>query len=294
MSKSKTLYSNNARSTLFSNITAIDTTIPVTSAASFPVIGPVGEHFFITLDNLVNVEIIKVNSVVGNSFVGCERGQEGTIARVFAATTSVENRLTAWSITRLARLTDRLADYVSIETLPNPANFAGNSALCESVDAAGTPITALINGTKWKLENYPDLIKVGAVGAGSTATTMNLTGAETFLLHQPQKTFVVQFVSGPNTGRCRFINTVNVGGIVWVTPLPNALGSGDSYEIYRCISAWKMPTGNGHDRIFFENDNIMWSNYSVPTGKNALSAGPVSINPIAVVSIPVGSVWTIV
>ena len=52
--------------------------------------------------------------------------------------------------------------------------------------------------------------------------------------------------------------------------------------------------GGGNDKIFFENDQVVTSNYTITTGKNAMSAGNITINDGVVVTAPTNSVWTIV
>jgi hypothetical protein len=52
--------------------------------------------------------------------------------------------------------------------------------------------------------------------------------------------------------------------------------------------------GGGTDDIFFENGQTVTTNYTITTSKNALTAGPVSINSGITVTIPSGSVWTVV
>ena len=53
-------------------------------------------------------------------------------------------------------------------------------------------------------------------------------------------------------------------------------------------------SGAGGDQIFFENDQTVTANYTIPTGKNAGTFGPVSINSGIAVTVPTGSVWTVV
>lgn len=53
-------------------------------------------------------------------------------------------------------------------------------------------------------------------------------------------------------------------------------------------------SGTGGDQIFFENDQTVTGSYTIPTGKNAGTFGPVSINSGVVVTVPSGSVWTVV
>jgi hypothetical protein len=63
-------------------------------------------------------------------------------------------------------------------------------------------------------------------------------------------------------------------------------------------SAW-APVGQGAvggeaDKVFYENDKNVTVDYTITTGKNAMTAGPVTINTGISVTIPTGSVWTVV
>lgn len=53
-------------------------------------------------------------------------------------------------------------------------------------------------------------------------------------------------------------------------------------------------TGAGGDAIFWENDQNVTTNYTISTNKNAMSAGPITVNAGVTVTIPAGSVWTVV
>jgi hypothetical protein len=55
-----------------------------------------------------------------------------------------------------------------------------------------------------------------------------------------------------------------------------------------------QPVGGGTNRVFFENDIVMTDNYTITSGKNAMSAGPITVNSGVVLTIPAGSVYTIV
>jgi hypothetical protein len=293
MTKSTTLYSNNARSTLSSAIVSGDTTIPVVSSVGFPSPSVTGDHFYVTIDDGTNIEIVQVTGVSGNSFTGCVRGQNGTSAQNFNSTSAVENRLTQGNITGLARLVDRLATTTSLETLESPANTDGNSVLCTSGDAIGIPIIGVINGTTWKFWNYPDKIGIGTVGSSSTTTSLINTGIGNRLVDPGSKAYIIQFTSGVHIGRCRFL-TISTNTISWATALPSGLGSSDTYELYHCISSWKSATGNNSDKVFFENDANLWYDYTIPVGRNAMSAGPVSVASGVTVVVPSGSAWSIV
>lgn len=53
-------------------------------------------------------------------------------------------------------------------------------------------------------------------------------------------------------------------------------------------------SGGGSDQVFYENGQTVTTNYSITSGKNAMSAGPITVNSGVTVTIPTGSVWTIV
>lgn len=53
-------------------------------------------------------------------------------------------------------------------------------------------------------------------------------------------------------------------------------------------------TGGGSNQIFFENDQVVSSDYTVGAGKNAGSFGTITINSGITVTIPSGSTWSIV
>ena len=52
--------------------------------------------------------------------------------------------------------------------------------------------------------------------------------------------------------------------------------------------------GASTNQVFFENDTTVGVGYSITSGKNAMSAGPISINAGIAVTVPSGSSWTIV
>lgn len=53
-------------------------------------------------------------------------------------------------------------------------------------------------------------------------------------------------------------------------------------------------TGGGSNQIFWENDQTVSANYTITAGKNAMTAGPVTINAGITVTVNSGQTWTIV
>ena len=52
--------------------------------------------------------------------------------------------------------------------------------------------------------------------------------------------------------------------------------------------------GGGSDKVFWENDQTVTTSYTITSGKNAVTAGPISINSGVTVTVPSGSVWVVV
>jgi hypothetical protein len=53
-------------------------------------------------------------------------------------------------------------------------------------------------------------------------------------------------------------------------------------------------TGGGTDQVFVLNDYVVTTSYTIPTGKNASSAGPITIDTGVTVTVPTDSNWVIV
>jgi hypothetical protein len=52
--------------------------------------------------------------------------------------------------------------------------------------------------------------------------------------------------------------------------------------------------GGGSDLVFYQNDQAVTTDYIIPSNQNAMSAGPITINAGATVTINTPTVWTIV
>lgn len=53
-------------------------------------------------------------------------------------------------------------------------------------------------------------------------------------------------------------------------------------------------TGGTNNAVFYENDQTVTANYTITSSRNAMSAGPITINTGVTVTIPTGSTWVIV
>jgi hypothetical protein len=82
-----------------------------------------------------------------------------------------------------------------------------------------------------------------------------------------------------NTGMVRFNTDLNqyegYNGTAWTS-----IGGG--------------ATGGGADTVFFENSQTVTTNYTLSTNKNAVTAGPVTIDSGVTVTVPAGASWVVV
>ena len=113
--------------------------------------------------------------------------------------------------------------------------------------------------------------------AGATFTGDVILGTTT-ALELPDGT-TGQRPGSPVAGMIRFNTTVTqfegYNGTAW-----SAVGGG--------------ATGGGPDTVFFENGQTVTTNYTLTTNKNAVTAGPVTVNSGVTVTIPSGSSWVVV
>jgi hypothetical protein len=59
-------------------------------------------------------------------------------------------------------------------------------------------------------------------------------------------------------------------------------------------SGGKAPVGGNTFGVFYENDQVMVTDYTITTDRNAMSAGPITVNPGVTLTVPSGSTYTIV
>lgn len=115
-----TVASDNAETTLSAGISSSDTSINVTSAASFTV------PCLIVIDG----EIIQVAAKSTNTFTGCTRGFDGTIAATHTDTTSVFGYILAYHHNQMAAEMKSVssyifnADFTGFKTSENLLNYS--------------------------------------------------------------------------------------------------------------------------------------------------------------------------
>ena len=88
------------------------------------------------------------------------------------------------------------------------------------------------------------------------------------------------------------LTTTNTGAVV--TGILTATSfKGDGSQLSN-LPASAPVGGSSSNKVFFENDKVVSVNYQITSTKNAMTAGPVSVNAGIAVTVPSGCSWTIV
>ncbi len=56
----------------------------------------------------------------------------------------------------------------------------------------------------------------------------------------------------------------------------------------------KGPTGGGTDAAFYENDQLVTTNYTIPSNKNAMSTGPITVNSGVTITVSSGARYVVI
>ena len=85
----------------------------------------------------------------------------------------------------------------------------------------------------------------------------------------------------------------NAAGVVVTGILTATSFKGDGSQLSN-LPASAPVGGSSSNKVFFENDKVISVNYQITSTKNAMTAGPVSVNAGIAVTVPSGCSWTIV
>ena len=156
----------------------------------------------------------------------------------------------------------------------------GTLQLTDSVSSTSTTTAATPANVKtaYDLANTANTTANAALPKAGGTISGNVDNTSTGYFDLPSGT-TAQRPGTPNSGMIRF-NTDLVQfeghtGSAW-----SAVGGG--------------ATGGGADRWAVEHDNTITQSYTISTGKNVISAGPITIQSGAVITVPSNSAWSIV
>jgi hypothetical protein len=104
--------------------------------------------------------------------------------------------------------------------------------------------------------------------------------------------------NAPTNGQFLSAQSAATGGMTWaeVDALPSQTGHSGKYLTTDATNAsWATldTDANSTTKGLYEMANTISSNYSITSGNNALTAGPITINTGISVTIPTGSTWVI-
>jgi hypothetical protein len=130
------------------------------------------------------------------------------------------------------------------------------------------------------------------------AGTLPLVTAKGDLLAATASGTVDNIAVGAN-GTVLTADSATATGVKWssVDGLPSQTGNSGKYLTTNgTVASWATvgARGGGTDQVFYENDTTVTTNYTITTNKNAVTAGPVTINSGVTVTVPSGSVWVVV
>jgi hypothetical protein len=258
------LFANNAATTLASGITSSATSLTVAAGTGSIFPSPTGsQYFYCTLiDAATNsvIEIVQVTARSTDTFT-IVRAQDGTSASAYLAGDKVELRLVRASLNDFPKLDES-------NTFSGATNtFANISAT--SFSGAGTGLT----GTATSLSIGGNAATAtSATSATSATTATNIASGAANQIHYQTAASTTGFITAPTTAST--LLEWNGSSFVWA-----AAGGA---------------TGGGTDQIFNLNGQTVTTSYSIPSGKNAVTAGKITVNSGVTVTVPSGSRWVIV
>lgn len=144
--------------------------------------------------------------------------------------------------------------------------FGGANSSTTDVSAAEIKVEATQNWT-------------GSVNGTSMTFRTTLTGATALSTRFTFNGSGAWGVNGTNYGTSGQVLTSN--------------GSGSPPSWTTVTAGSSMPTGGGTDAVFYTNSTAVTTSYSIPSGKNAMCVGPITVNSGVSVTVPSGSRWVV-
>ena len=170
-------------------------------------------------------------------------------------------------------------DYVDTWNIP----VNGDMSIIDSAFGGTTSLNATSGGAVLTSAQYrPLILKVsGAITSTVTYTIPAGVGGQ----------WVV--VNGTTGGYSIIIASGGAGTTAVVQSGITATVISDGTNCSLVVSS-NSPTGGGSNSAFYLNDTTITVSYTIPTGKNAGTFGPVTVASGIVVTVPTGSYWSIV
>jgi len=168
-----------------------------------------------------------------------------------------------------------------------------NTVAFQGIGSIGPSSTTLTITSASSGQLYVGSVLTGTgVTAGTyiTAFVTGAGGAGTYTVSASQTVAAGTVINGNS------INSTAITGGGRVATVANSLVATVASDGTNCdlLKSVNLPTGGGSNQIFYLNDTIVTADYTIPTGQNAGTFGPVTINSTVTVTIPSGLYWSVV
>jgi hypothetical protein len=232
------------------------------------------------------------NNEVDANFVNLntDKLESSTAASTYQTLSGMSSYLTSSTAASTYQTLSGMSSYLTSATAASTyQTLSGMSSYLTSATAASTYLTKASPSYTGTLTGSTGVVNLGSgqlykaangkvgLGTASPAVTLSISATDAVLV--PVGT-TAQRPTGA-TGYLRYNTTT--GGFEGYSALGwGAIGGGGG------------ATGGGTDDVFYENSQTVTTSYTIPAGKNAMSAGPITINAGVTVTVPAGSVWVVV
>lgn len=125
----------------------------------------------------------------------------------------------------------------------------------------------------------------------TTAVLVPLTATRNVIAPAVSKLYIITNSTGG--AQSITLKTISGVGVVIASGITKAIicNGTDMTEVTSSGGGGGGSSGYG---LLYENNTIAATSYTITAGKNAMSAGPITVNSGVVITVPVGSVYTIV
>ena len=194
--------------------------------------------------------------------------------------------------------TSGLLAHTGRATISTNLSVSGNTILSgtlvanSSAGVAGYYLRTSGTGVYWS--------PVSASGGGANGFSGILVGANVVSADSTTDRLTLVAGSGislaanPTTDTITIATSVAATANVVTKTLNALLGTDTVVTSVNGVVVAGSATGGGTDKVFYENDITITTSYTIGTNKNAMTAGPITINNGVTVTVPSGSVWSII